>query len=239
MRRLTVSAGDDWDPAYTHDGKQLLWSSNRSGNFEVWRAASDGSGARQLTADGVDAENPTATPDGKWIVYASANPAQNGVWKIRSDGGGAERLAPGPMTRPRALPRRPLDLLRRHRRQPAARHRPRRRRRGLRDRPAAPGLQHLPVRPQPLAAGFVDPGLARQRSDRGDLPDRAGGRARSRHELEPADSRPRNPGRADRIVRHLPRRGAPFRLDPPEPLGAPAHRRRARRHTLIRGRPDP
>lgn len=36
VRRLTDDAAQDWDPRFTRDGK-LLWSSNRTGRFEVWR----------------------------------------------------------------------------------------------------------------------------------------------------------------------------------------------------------
>ena len=94
-RRITNDPAEDWDPAFTGDGKKIIWSSNRSGHFEIWIASADGTGARQLTQDGVDAENPTATPDGNWIVYNSGNPAKNGVWKIRQDGSEATRLVRG------------------------------------------------------------------------------------------------------------------------------------------------
>ena len=49
MRRLTDHPAHDWDPALIAGGRQLVWSSNRSGNFEIWIAEADGSGARQLS----------------------------------------------------------------------------------------------------------------------------------------------------------------------------------------------
>ena len=64
VRRITDDGAEDWDPAFTPDGKKIVWSSGRSGNLEIWIANADGSGARQISHDGVDAENPTATPDG-------------------------------------------------------------------------------------------------------------------------------------------------------------------------------
>ncbi|HVE66849.1 MAG TPA: hypothetical protein VNC59_09730, partial [Thermoanaerobaculia bacterium] len=103
VRRLTDDAAEDWDPGFTHDGK-LLWSSNRSGHFEVWRSEADGTGASQLSNDGVDAENPMATPDGQWIVYASANPASRGVVKMRADGSERTVLVPGNMILPEVSP---------------------------------------------------------------------------------------------------------------------------------------
>ena len=85
------------------DGR-ILWSSNRSGPFEIWIAEADGSGARQLTKDGLSAQNPTATPDGKWIIYASGNPAHRGIWKIRPDGSGAVRLVTATVVIPEVSP---------------------------------------------------------------------------------------------------------------------------------------
>ncbi|HYX69717.1 MAG TPA: protein kinase [Terriglobales bacterium] len=90
VRRLTDDPGEDWDPAFTPDGK-LIWSSNRSGNFEIWMAEADGSSAHQVSHDGVDAENPTATADG-WIIYNSGNLKNRGLWKVRRDGSQARLL---------------------------------------------------------------------------------------------------------------------------------------------------
>lgn len=95
IHRLTDDPGDDYDPAFTHDGKKLLWSSNRTGHFEIWIAEADGSGAKQLTHDGVDAENATSTPEGLWVVYISGNPEKIGVWKVRMDGSAPTLLAAG------------------------------------------------------------------------------------------------------------------------------------------------
>jgi Tol biopolymer transport system component len=104
VRRLTEDPADDFDPAFTRDGRHLIFSSNRSGHFEIWMAARDGSGARRVTDDGVDAENASATPDGKWLVYASGSPEKRGIWKIRADGTNATRLVAGPMVLPEISP---------------------------------------------------------------------------------------------------------------------------------------
>jgi WD40 repeat protein len=101
IRRLTDDPADDWDPAFTPDGK-LVWTSHRSGNFEIWIADSDGSGARQLSHDGMDAENATATRDG-WIIYNSGS-KQPGLWKVRVDGGEARLIVPGVTNWPEASP---------------------------------------------------------------------------------------------------------------------------------------
>jgi Tol biopolymer transport system component len=103
LRRVT-DAHVNWDPAFTRDGKRLLWSSNRGGNFEVWTADVDGSAPRQVTRDGGNAENPTATPDGQWVVYSSGNPQKAGLWKTRLDGTGAVHLVKGRVSLPDVSP---------------------------------------------------------------------------------------------------------------------------------------
>ncbi len=94
LRRITDDEADDYDPAFSRDGSTVYWSSRRvTGNYEIWAANADGSGARQVSRDGFDAENPTPTPNDQWIVYNSYNPEKKGIWKVRSDGSEATHLA--------------------------------------------------------------------------------------------------------------------------------------------------
>jgi eukaryotic-like serine/threonine-protein kinase len=104
VRRVTDDPADDFQPAVTPDGTRLVWSSNRSGHFEVWIADADGGGARQLTQDEVNASDPTVTSDGRWVVYSAGNPAKQGLWKIRPDGSGAIRLIAGSADLPEVSP---------------------------------------------------------------------------------------------------------------------------------------
>jgi len=107
VRRLTDDEAEDWDPAFTQDGKKLVWSSNRSGNFEIWIAESDGSGARgarQLTQQRQDAENPTMTPDGSWVVFNQGTGPDVGIWKMHLDGTGAQKLVSGNTVLPEVSP---------------------------------------------------------------------------------------------------------------------------------------
>src|SRR6185295_14716447 len=88
---------------FTPDGKQLIWSSNRSGHFEIWIAEADGRNARQLSQDGFDAENPTATRDG-WVIYGAGSEPTQGVWKIRLDGSQATKIVAGINAHPEVSP---------------------------------------------------------------------------------------------------------------------------------------
>jgi WD40 repeat protein len=104
LQRLTDHPASDWDPYITPDNQHLLWSSNRSGNFEIWMADRDGSSPRQISHDGVDAENPIVTPDGNWIVYASGQSQHPGVWKVRADGSDSKQIVAGSAAWPDVSP---------------------------------------------------------------------------------------------------------------------------------------
>jgi hypothetical protein len=93
LTRLTDDPGNDWDPSYTIDGKSFLWSSNRTGNFEIWSASIDGSGVRQVSHTGTDAQNPIMTSDGQWILYLDNRSSPIGTWKLRVDGSEPQLVA--------------------------------------------------------------------------------------------------------------------------------------------------
>lgn len=52
-RNLTQAEGNDGHPWFSRDGRWIVFESDRSGNWEIWRMRADGSYQRQLT-DGKD-----------------------------------------------------------------------------------------------------------------------------------------------------------------------------------------
>lgn len=103
VRRLTDSPRIDWDPTLMPDGS-LLWSSNRGGHFEIWKAAPDGRNPQQLSNDGFDAENPAFEPQRQWVLYASSNPDKGGIWRMGADGSDPQRLVRGTTGIPQVSP---------------------------------------------------------------------------------------------------------------------------------------
>jgi dipeptidyl aminopeptidase/acylaminoacyl peptidase len=80
LTQVTSGDFDDSEPAWSPDGKQLAFTSNRSVpdpdrnyNRDIWTVAADNSdkGARlmQITANPGDDNSPSWSPDGKWIAY--------------------------------------------------------------------------------------------------------------------------------------------------------------------------
>ena len=70
-RRLTETPGYDAECAYSPDGKQIVFCSDRDGDPDLYIMNADGSDVRQLTdATGYDG-GPFFSPDGAWIVFRS------------------------------------------------------------------------------------------------------------------------------------------------------------------------
>ena len=86
QKKLTPDGFIDLAPSITDDGRIVVFSSNRSGIFEVWRVNADGGNLRQITFSGGN-EMPSVSPDGNWVVYISTIDGLNTVWRIPLEGG--------------------------------------------------------------------------------------------------------------------------------------------------------
>ncbi|HUG69697.1 MAG TPA: biopolymer transporter Tol [Pirellulaceae bacterium] len=71
LRQLTDVKGYDAEGAYSADGKQIAFCSDRDGDPDIYLMNVDGSNVRQLTnAPGYDG-GPFMSPDQEWIVFRS------------------------------------------------------------------------------------------------------------------------------------------------------------------------
>lgn len=71
LRRLTTAPGYDAEGAYSKDGKQIAFCSDRDGDPDIYVMNADGTNVRQLTnAPGYDG-GPFISPDGKWVIFRS------------------------------------------------------------------------------------------------------------------------------------------------------------------------
>jgi Tol biopolymer transport system component len=86
--RLTNSAADDRDPAWSPDGTKIVFASNRSlytrtlGHMHLWVMNANGTGLKQLTSGSEDESQPAWSPDGTRIVYHYTT----GIAAIYADG---------------------------------------------------------------------------------------------------------------------------------------------------------
>src|SRR5262249_54306351 len=73
MRKLTDDRFKDRGPRWSPDGKRILFYSDRSGRYEAWSIAPDGSGLTQMTeTTGRSHWYPVWSHDGKKIAFSNA-----------------------------------------------------------------------------------------------------------------------------------------------------------------------
>jgi serine/threonine protein kinase len=92
QKQLTASAGLNLQPMASHDGRYIVFLSNRAKTsaFNIWRMDIDGSNPIQLT-HGSGEVQPICSPDGYWVVYSQTGPEisaeKKTVWRVPIDGG--------------------------------------------------------------------------------------------------------------------------------------------------------
>lgn len=85
-------------PSYLHgwspDGKHLVYTGGRNGEYDIYRIASDGSGEEVKLTDskGLD-DGPEYSPDGKYVYFNSTRSGLMQLWRMRPDGKEPERVA--------------------------------------------------------------------------------------------------------------------------------------------------
>lgn len=89
--QITSSLGLDFYPALSPDGNSIAYSSDRSGNFELYvKPLTPGGREIQITSDGAQNFEPAWSPDGRRIAYYSKN--RGGIWVMPALGGAARQL---------------------------------------------------------------------------------------------------------------------------------------------------
>lgn len=84
-KQLTANAGDNVVPSVSRDGRYIVFMSDRTGAFHIWRMDIDGGNLKQLT-DHHDEEVPDISPDSQWVAYEMYL-NKSTIWKVGIDGG--------------------------------------------------------------------------------------------------------------------------------------------------------
>jgi TolB protein len=89
---LTFDQLSDMFPAATPDGRYVVFLTNRSVGWSVWRMNADGSNPREL-ARNVSQESPLCSSDSRWVFYKGDDEAGKIImWKVSIDGGEPSRV---------------------------------------------------------------------------------------------------------------------------------------------------
>jgi serine/threonine protein kinase/Tol biopolymer transport system component len=104
-RALTSAGGRNYAPVVSPDNRYVVFHSNRTGVFQLWRINRDGSSPKQMTFEETESTWPTFSPDGKWILFQHAGPNNPyTLWRLSIDGGTPERVTEGIAIRPTVSP---------------------------------------------------------------------------------------------------------------------------------------
>jgi Tol biopolymer transport system component len=83
-------------PAYSPNGTQVAFESERSGYREIWISSTDGLQLRQLTHfNGPAVQAPAWSPDSSKILFTVSTSGERTLYSVPSSGGTPQRLTPG------------------------------------------------------------------------------------------------------------------------------------------------
>jgi Tol biopolymer transport system component/predicted Ser/Thr protein kinase len=82
---------------FSPDGRRVAFTSERSGEPEIWVSDPDGSNAVQLTfLRGIDANCPAWSPDGETVAFSAAGKDEFDIYTVPAAGGKLRRLTTDP-----------------------------------------------------------------------------------------------------------------------------------------------
>ncbi|MFN2634981.1 MAG: protein kinase, partial [Thermoanaerobaculia bacterium] len=91
-RWITRGNGTDRQPAYSPDGEWIVFTSDRSGNLDLWKISTKTGTLRRLTEDPAEDWDPSFSPDGKRLLWSSNRGGHFEIWIADPDGSGARVL---------------------------------------------------------------------------------------------------------------------------------------------------
>ncbi|MBA3869878.1 MAG: PD40 domain-containing protein [Anaerolineae bacterium] len=94
---LTRSAGDESFPAWSPDGQQLIFYSQRNQRTDLYMMNIDDGSVKRLAASGGPGASPAWSPDGQWIAYTAIHQPNAGLYLVRPDGTDINRLTDFPV----------------------------------------------------------------------------------------------------------------------------------------------
>ncbi|HEV8610038.1 MAG TPA: protein kinase [Thermoanaerobaculia bacterium] len=90
-RWLTQGNASDRQPCYSPDGEWIVFSSNRSGNLDLWEVSRKTGSVKRVTDDAADDWDPGFMPDGR-LIWSSNRSGEFEVWIAEADGSGARQV---------------------------------------------------------------------------------------------------------------------------------------------------
>jgi CxxC motif-containing protein (DUF1111 family) len=91
--QVTLGAGNDERPAYSPDGANIAFSTNRDGNYEIYKTPAVGGVATRLTNNPASDRNPTWATDNTGIAFGSNRNVGLKLWAVAPDGSNPTQIS--------------------------------------------------------------------------------------------------------------------------------------------------
>lgn len=85
--QLLLSNASDIHPRWSPDGTRLAFSSNRTGRYEIWTVAADGSDLRKVTDGPGEKTWPAWAPDASRLLFTHTQQGRSGLSMVNSQSG--------------------------------------------------------------------------------------------------------------------------------------------------------
>jgi Tol biopolymer transport system component len=96
VTRLTYDSGQDRQPVWSPDGKEIAFQSDCNGNTEIYVINANGTQLRKLTNEvGLDG-NPSWSPDGTRIIFDTTRDGNLEIYVMNADGTNQQNLTNNP-----------------------------------------------------------------------------------------------------------------------------------------------
>lgn len=106
LKRLTSNPANEGEPAWTADGKHVLYTATTGATTQIALVALDGSENRSLTMGPSRNTSPAVSADGRSIAFVSTRDGNQEIYTMNPDGSNQRRMtkSPGREWNPRFLP---------------------------------------------------------------------------------------------------------------------------------------
>jgi Tol biopolymer transport system component len=91
-RRLTTHPSADGLPRWTADGRAVLFSSERSGNWQIWRVPAEGGVPTRVRANEHTEWQAAESPDGRFLAFLSNRSGRECLWVLDQTSGELREL---------------------------------------------------------------------------------------------------------------------------------------------------
>jgi CxxC motif-containing protein (DUF1111 family) len=91
--QITLLTGNDERPSYSPDGTTIAFSTNRDGNYEIYKTPAVGGLATRLTNNAASDRNPSWSPDNTSIAFGSDRSAGLKIWAVAPDGSNVSQIS--------------------------------------------------------------------------------------------------------------------------------------------------